>query len=103
MENESPVHLLPAQVLPTKTPATSIAVDAVASPVLLPSLLDFQQSPQQRETDQVQALRLSAQREQMPPSVPATPGLLPWSSASAPGQTASPASPTRADEPALHQ
>ena len=103
MENESPVHLLPAQVLPTKTPTTSITVDAVASPVLSPSLLDFQQSPQQRETDQVQALRLSAQREQMPPSVPTTPGLSPWSSASAPGQMASPASPMHADEPALHQ
>ena len=33
MENESPVHLLPMQVLPTKTPAALIAADAVALPV----------------------------------------------------------------------
>ena len=103
MENESPLHLLPVQVLPTETPTALIAVDADALPVLSPSLSDFQQSPQQRETDQVQVPRSSAQREQMPLSAPVTPGLLPWSSASAPGQMASLASPMHADEPALRR
>ena len=103
MENESPLRPLPVQVPPTETPAASIAVDADASPVLSPSLSDFNQSPQQRETDQAQAPRSSAQREQMPPSAPVTPGPSPRSSASAPGKLASPASPMRADEPALRR
>ena len=103
MENESPVHLPPMQVPPTEMPAALITVDADALPVLSPSLSDFNQLPQQRETDQVQVPRSSAQREQMPPSMPVTPGPSPRSSTSAPGKLASLASPMHADEPVLRR